>query len=434
MSAKSQAVGAGINLYLSSRPAKRALHSVGRALRGGRRRARLYYRADDPYSHLLVQAAPRLASEHGLSIEIVPVAHPGTAANPAPEMLLHHGIRDAAILAKVHGLNFPADAAPPTEDRVRRVHAVLLEPRPAEEQFRIAAELGRAVWNDDGEALATLVEQHGSVSGEAVRPALDANYTALERAGHYQAGMLHYGGEWYWGIDRLHYLEERLKGEGLPGNGGVEVGSVPDLESAIAGTGAGTPRVDAFVSFRSPYSYLAVCQLVELQERHDVDIVVRPVLPMVMRGLPVPRAKRLYMVRDTKREADRQGIPFGHICDPLGKGIAYCMASFFNCAEGTGRELAFTRSVMQGIWSEARDVAHLPDLIHLAERGGLSEAEVRAAIEDRSWEPKGQSNRDALTDLGLWGVPCLRIGSYTTWGQDRLPMVEAEIARLSGSI
>ena len=432
MSAKSQAVGAGINLYLSSRPAKRALHSVARALRGGPRRARLYYRADDPYSHLLVQAAPRLASEHGLAIEIVPVAPPGTAENPAPEMLLRHGIRDAAILAKIHGLNFPDGAAPPPEDRVRRVHAVLLEPRPAEEQFRIAAELGQAVWSDDGEALATLVERHGSVSGEAVRPALEANYTALKRTGHYQPGMLHYGGEWYWGIDRLHYLEARLEGEGLHRSGGLELGSVPDLESAIEGTSAGTPRVEAFVSFRSPYSYLAICQLIELQDRHDVDIVLRPVLPMVMRGLAVPRAKKLYLVHDAKREADRQGIPFGHVCDPLGKGIAYCMASFFHCAEGTGRELAFTRSVMQGIWSEARDVAHLPDLIRLAERGGLSEAEVRGAVEDRSWEPKGQANRDVLTDLGLWGVPSLRIGSYSTWGQDRVPMVEAEIARLSG--
>ena len=84
------------------------------------------------------------------------------------------------------------------------------------------------------------------------------------------------------------------------------------------------------------------------------------------------------------------------------------------------------------VLAEARDVAHLPDLIRLAERGGLSEAEVRAAIEDRSWEPKGQANRDALTDLGHWGVPSLRIGSYSTWGQDRIPMVEAEIARLSG--
>jgi 2-hydroxychromene-2-carboxylate isomerase len=152
---------------------------------------------------------------------------------------------------------------------------------------------------------------------------------------------------------------------------------------------------------------------------------------MVMRGLPVPRAKKRYIVHDAKREADRLGIPFGHVCDPLGKGIGYCMAVFFNSAVPRGLELDFSRSVMQGIWSEARDVAHMPDLLFLAARAGISEAEVRAAIEDQSWKDQARANRDALTELGLWGVPSFRIGSYSTWGQDRLPLLEAEIARLS---
>jgi 2-hydroxychromene-2-carboxylate isomerase len=154
---------------------------------------------------------------------------------------------------------------------------------------------------------------------------------------------------------------------------------------------------------------------------------------MVMRGLAVPRAKRLYIVHDAKREADRLGIPFGHVCDPLGKGIGYCMAVFFNCAAVKGLELELTHSVMQGIWSEARDVAHIPDLVLLAARAGIGEPEVRAAIEDGRWEEKAKANREALTGLGLWGVPSLRIGSYSTWGQDRLPLVEAEIARFSPS-
>jgi len=90
--------------------------------------------------------------------------------------------------------------------------------------------------------------------------------------------------------------------------------------------------------------------------------------------------------------------------------------------------------VMQGIWSEARDVAHIPDLVFLAGRAGIDEAEVREAIEDSGWKEQAKANRDALTGLGLWGVPSLRIGSYSTWGQDRLPLVEAEIARFSGPV
>ncbi len=428
---KSQVIGAGANLYLSSRPAKRALHRIGRVLSGGRRRARLYYRVDDPYSHLLVQVAPRLASEYGLEIEIIPVGHPSAGANPEPELLLQHAIRDAAILAESYGLSFPSPAVAPTEDRSRRAHAVLLQRRPQEEQLEVAVALGDAVWSDDGERVATLVERYGSVSGEEVRPALEANAAALERAGHYQPGMLYYGGEWYWGVDRVRCLEERLQAEGIDGNVDLSSGPTPRLASLIRGTNERPPSIEAFVSFRSPYSYLSIPQLIDLRDRHGVEVTLRPVLPMVMRGLPVPRAKRLYIVRDTKREADRLGVPFGHVSDPLGKGIGYCLALFFGCVAGKGRELEFAHSVMKGIWSEARDVAHLSDLVFLAERAGLDEASVRAAIEDKSWKAKAQANRDVLTELGLWGVPSFRIGSYSTWGQDRIPLLEAEIARFS---
>jgi 2-hydroxychromene-2-carboxylate isomerase len=431
VSAKSQVIAAGINAYLNSRPAKYALHTVGRLLRGGRRRVRFYYRADDPYSHLLAQVAPRLASTYGLAIELIPVAHPSLAANPAPDMLIRHAIRDAALLAESYGLSFPRDAEPPPEDRVRRAHAVLLERRSAEEQLQLAAELGEAVWRGDGEGLAAIVDRYGGVSGEVLRPALEANYAALERAGHYQPGMLYYGGEWYWGIDRLHYLEERLQQEGLEGSLDLSRGPAPHLASMIRASDGNQLRMEVFVSFRSPYSYLSIPQLIDLRDRYGVDIVVRPVLPMVMRGLPVPRAKKLYIVHDTKREADRLGISFGHVCDPLGRGIGYCMAVFFNCAVDQAVELEFSRSVMQGIWSEARDVAHVPDLVFLAGRAGISEPDVRAAIEDRSWKEKGKTNRETLTELGLWGVPSLRIGSYCTWGQDRLPLLGTEIARFS---
>ena len=43
------------------------------------------------------------------------------------------------------------------------------------------------------------------------------------------------------------------------------------------------------------------------------SITLRPVLPMVMRALPVPLKKRLYIIRDCKREAERFDLPFGNI-------------------------------------------------------------------------------------------------------------------------
>ena len=49
---------------------------------------------------LIAASWPMLASAYPLEIEIVPVAHPSIAANPAPDMLQQHAIRDAALLAE----------------------------------------------------------------------------------------------------------------------------------------------------------------------------------------------------------------------------------------------------------------------------------------------------------------------------------------------
>lgn len=57
-----------------------------------------------------------------------------------------------------------------------------------------------------------------------------------------------------------------------------------------------------------------------LARRYGADLRLRYILPMVMRGLPVPLVKRRYILLDAKREADRAGLPFGRIVDPVGGG------------------------------------------------------------------------------------------------------------------
>ena len=78
---------------------------------------------------------------------------------------------------------------------------------------------------------------------------------------------------------------------------------------------------------------------------------------------------------------------------------------------------------LQGSWSEARDIASISDLIFLAERAGIGEDEVRDALSDDTWKERGTSNRESLPNLGLWGVPSVQIGSFSTWGQDRIPLI-----------
>ncbi len=431
MTVLSQLRGRLLHAYLNSMRLKRRLYSAGRILRGGTRRARLYYRVDDPYSHLVAQCAPQLMHDYGVSLELVVVPQPSAGAAPEPLLLAEHARRDALVLADRYGLSFPKDAADPPPDRVRRVQAVLLKERPATEQFELAIALGRALWSEDSDALARLVDEHGAVSGDQVRRLLDHNQRRLERAGHYSSAMIHYGGEWFWSLDRLPFLETRLRREGAPRDATPLLVPRSTTEQALLRSIRPIPGpvpLDVYFSFRSPYSYLAIAQLRDLAARYPIDLRLKPVLPMVMRGLPVPRSKVLYIAKDAKREADRLGIPFGRIADPLRGGIGRCFAAWVQAAE-QGRTLEFAESAMRGIWSEALSMASDADLRVVTERAGVSWEAVQSGLADKAWKTVGQQHRDELTELGLWGVPSFRLGDYATWGRDRLPMIEERLQK-----
>lgn len=369
--------------------------------------------------------------DYHVALELVVVPEPSAGAAPEPLLLAQHARRDALVLADRYGLSFPKDATEPPADRVRRVQAVLLKERPATEQFDLAIELGEALWSEDSDTLARLVERHGAVSGDRVRRLLDHNHRRLERAGHYNSAMIHYGGEWFWSIDRLPFLEERLRREGTPPDARPLLVPRPTTEQSLLSSLRPIARpvpLDVYFSFRSPYSYLAIAQLGDLADRYPIDLRLKPVLPMVLRGLPMPRSKVLYIAKDAKREADRLGIPFGRISDPLKGGIGRCFVAWVKAVE-QGRTLELGQSVMRGIWAEARDMSSDADLRFVCERAGVTWEAVRAGLADKSWKTLGQQHRDELTELGLWGVPSFRLGDYATWGRDRLPIIEERLQK-----
>ena len=197
--------------------------------------------------------------------------------------------------------------------------------------------------------------------------------------------------------------------------------------------------LECFTSLRSPYSYIALARSLALARRLSVEVMLRPVLPMVMRGLPVPREKQLYIVLDTKREAEDAGVPFGRVCDPVGRPVERCL-SLYPWARDRGRAAELLLAFMRAAFAQGVDTGSDAGLRRVVERAGLRWSEACKRLDrDDGWRAEVESNREALFALGLWGVPsyCLRdaAGSvvFSTWGQDRLWLVETEIRRRLGS-
>nr|WP_272493044.1 DsbA family protein [Atopomonas sediminilitoris] len=243
--------------------------------------------------------------------------------------------------------------------------------------------------------------------------------------------MLYYAGEWYWGLDRLDHLERRLQSERRALTlDGVQFDrtwqsfcQLPAPETAPEAT-----ELEVFFSIRSPYSHLGLQRAMQLAEHYHLPLRLRPVLPMLMRGLPVPPTKKWYIFHDTKREADKLGIPYGKVADPLGAGVERCY-QLFAWAQAQGQGLAYLHSVSLGVNSQGLDAANDRHLRQMVERAGLSWAHAQSLLGQQDWRAWAQDNLDALREAGLWGVPSFRYGDLCFWGQDRLGLLEQALRR-----
>jgi 2-hydroxychromene-2-carboxylate isomerase len=200
--------------------------------------------------------------------------------------------------------------------------------------------------------------------------------------------------------------------------------------------------VDVFWSFRSPYSYLATGRLVRLGAERDVDLRVRPVLPLAVRveGFfeRVNPLWPMYLLRDTARIAEREGIPYAWPDpDPIvqewpSRKVAaeqpyiHRLTRLGVEAARRGRGLAFIDEVSQIIWSgKVQQWNEGPHLADAAARAGLDLAELDAAIaaEPARYEALIAENHAALDAAGHWGVPTMVFEGEPFFGQDRLDLL-----------
>nr|HEX4315242.1 DsbA family protein [Kofleriaceae bacterium] len=389
----------------------------------------LYFDVADAWSYLAAQIAQRLVDAYGVDLTVTAVTPPAADVASFPQLRTKLAVRDCQLLVDYYDLAFPGTKEADS-GMVRDVGSVLIRQRPPREQLQCALELADAMWRIDRKALTLLLGKWGQDAHGSVAPILNAAYAELRAAGHYQGGMLRYGDAWY-GVDRISHLEDAIARDlGVPAKHVIHERPLADRGALPLG-GKGEPQLEMWFSFRSPYSYLALHQIEAVLAPSSLPLVLRPVLPMVQRGVQLPAVKRTYLMLDAKREAERLGLPFGEICDPLGAGIDHCLAiAAWAAARSPADALAFAKSATRGIWAEAADVASYVDLRAVVERAQLPWDDAKHAIGDLEAARKQAAvNATDMAVYGLWGVPSFRVGDVVAWGQDRLPMIADRLRR-----
>ncbi|MBT6094069.1 MAG: hypothetical protein HOH04_04255 [Rhodospirillaceae bacterium] len=204
--------------------------------------------------------------------------------------------------------------------------------------------------------------------------------------------------------------------------------------------------VEFFGSLQSPYCYFALDRLEALKRDLSVQIVMRPVLPGVIRiaDIFVDRSQMelAYFDQDVARTADFLELPFG---EPLPSPVNWVEGGGWLADQEQGRvfrlynmlfqafhlskQFQLYAALMRLIWASRTRDWDKPE--HLAKC--LIEVDLPEDLIDQpdDLSPEAEhyfaANQQAMNDSGHWGVPMFSWLGEPFYGQDRLDQLRWRI-------
>lgn len=210
-----------------------------------------------------------------------------------------------------------------------------------------------------------------------------------------------------------------------------------------------TQTVDLYWSFRSPYSYIVVPRLIALEQERDVQVNVRPVLPIAVRQ-PEFFANSdplwfTYLMRDCVRSAQFAGLPlrwprpdpvvmdYATRTYPKEQPYIHRLTRLGVLAAERGQGLPVLRTISHLIWSGETDAWHEGD--HLAQALAsigcdLAEMDAVQEAEAERLDAVIQQNEADQRLGGHYGVPLMVLNGEPFFGQDRVDQLIWRIDQL----
>lgn len=199
--------------------------------------------------------------------------------------------------------------------------------------------------------------------------------------------------------------------------------------------------VSFFFDCACPWSYLATGRLREAALRTGARIDWRPVfsaavLQAANSGHPIdhpiddqepnPRKAR-YQAKDLQDWARYLGLRIRRPEHwPVRAELAQRAAV---AAAGMGQAGPFLEALFGAYFGEGRDIEDRAVILAAAGEAGLEATALAAALDDPATLAAVEANGAALVDLGGFGVPSMVVGDDLYFGNDRMPLVEAALAR-----
>ena len=409
--------------FITSDIRRQISRTNGRLSRRGQPTIHYFHQVDDPHSHLAAQKIDALASRYKVKFQFH-LAHSPTHKEQGDALLFHPwALRDARSIASDYGTALPLNVDQIESSQSKHAESYLSEYLADTDFAREAIAIGHQLWS--GDTIEALTASNSAVEGSERRTKL----------GHWLSATFYFEGEWYWGVDRLVHLENRLRDMNLSNDPSKICVPRPTPE-LLGDKDASVVTLEFFPSLRSPYTAISFDRTIALAQRTNVKLMLRPVMPMMMRGVPAPRTKQFYIMTDSKREADYYGQKFGPVVDPFGEPVKRAFALLPFMIE-QGLSVDYCANYLRAAWCEGLDITTERGLKQVVEETGANWQKAQNQFNNDVWETLLEDNVSDMLDAGLWGVPSFRVTGGTIeepfccWGQDRLWRVESEISRRS---
>ena len=192
-----------------------------------------------------------------------------------------------------------------------------------------------------------------------------------------------------------------------------------------------TQSIELFYDFLSPYSYLALTQLQQM----DVTIALKPmqILKVMERVGNVPTtitcaAKGRYARADLGRWAHRYGVPLNPSDMKANDGDAMSRAVL--AASNPVEAAEVTEALYRAIWSEGETLASTDAILAALAARAINTTAIARRIDDPDVVARLEAKTDEAVERGVFGSPSIFVGDAMFFGNDRLDFVREELARL----
>ena len=188
--------------------------------------------------------------------------------------------------------------------------------------------------------------------------------------------------------------------------------------------------IEALVDYRSPYSYLAVCNLQRLGESFETTLIDVGWVMAQVKNQPSPNCppKAKYAFMDAARSAAHEGIPFAPNMALLGAVRAGALPARTLMRAGIaarklGLDLRFNMAIASAMWAGTEDLTSPEARSQLLAANGIDAPTLWDDAAAEWTEAALNKNNARAVEKGVFGVPTIFVDDEMFFGNDRMPMI-----------